>query len=65
MGEIVNLRMHRKRSERAAREAQAAEQRARHGAPKPLREAAIRQSERAAKLLDGHALDRPKRDGGG
>jgi len=53
MSEIVNLRQARKRAARAAREAQAAENRARHGAGKA--EYRLADAERSAlrRTLDG------------
>jgi hypothetical protein len=60
MGEVVNLKRFKKRSEReeAAREAEA--NRARFGRTKPERAADERRAERTNELLDQHRID----DGG-
>jgi hypothetical protein len=59
LGEVVNLRLARKRAARAAGEEAAARNRASHGVSKPEREAARREAEHAGRLLDG-----ARRDGG-
>jgi hypothetical protein len=57
MGELVNLKRYRKRSERAqsAREAEA--NRARFGRSKPERAADAERTRRASELLDQHRID--------
>lgn len=57
MGEIVNLRMARKRKARDDRERQAAENRVVHGVAKAEKSRADAEKHRAAALLDGHRLD--------
>ncbi|ALN73899.1 DUF4169 family protein [Aureimonas sp. AU20] len=59
MGEIVNLRLVRKRSERACAETKAAENRARHGRTKADRERDELGKERADRLLDGAKREPP------
>lgn len=54
MGEIVNLRRARKAKARSAKDAEAAENRAKFGATKPERERRAAEAELAAKRLDGH-----------
>lgn len=54
MGEIVSLKLHRKRKQRAAKEDQAAENRARFGRAKDERDLSRAQAEKADKDLDGH-----------
>ena len=56
-GEVVNLRLHRKRKARAAREAAAAENRERHGRSKSERALEIAKKRKAE-----HDLDQRKRD---
>lgn len=57
MGELVNLKRYRKRSERArsAREAEA--NRARFGRSKAERSAEAERTRRASELLDQHRID--------
>ena len=57
MGEVVNLKRFRKRSEReqSAREAEA--NRARFGRNKAERKADAQRSQRASELLDQHRID--------
>ncbi len=57
MAEIVNLRQFRKQRRRRDAEATAAGNRARHGSTKAEREKLKRESEKAAKDLDGKRLD--------
>ena len=54
MGDIVNLKLHRKRKQRAAREDTAAENRARFGRSKDERELTKALDDKAAKDLDAH-----------
>ena len=61
MGEVVNLRMARKRSARAEKERAASENRALHGRGKLDRKAEDADRQRRAALLDGHRRDEPKR----
>ena len=61
MAEIVNLRLARKARERAAREAEAQANRARHGRSKAEREVQSRDAARDARKLDG--ARREKEDG--
>ncbi|MBB4657948.1 DUF4169 family protein [Parvularcula dongshanensis] len=58
-GEVVNLRLARKRKARAAKEADAAVNRASHGRTKAEKAASKRERETADRLLDGHAIGRP------
>ncbi|WP_185985046.1 DUF4169 family protein [Aureimonas mangrovi] len=58
MAEIVNLRQARKTRERAAREAQAAENRQRYGLTKPQKAKAGSEREKLLAALDGAKLDR-------
>lgn len=57
MGEVVNLKRFKKRSERekSAREAEA--NRARYGRSKAEREAGAQRAQRASDLLDQHRID--------
>ncbi|KQT50869.1 hypothetical protein ASG43_06315 [Aureimonas sp. Leaf454] len=57
MGEVVNLRLQRKRAARRVAETLASEQRLLHGLPKTLRQTARREAETAAERLEGHRLD--------
>lgn len=59
MGEVVNLRMARKRSLRAEKERAASENRALHGRSKADRKADEAERKRGAALLDGHRRDDP------
>ena len=62
MGEVVNLRLARKAKARSEKEAQAAENRLRHGQTKQERSARKAHDLREAKHLDGHRLS-PDADG--
>jgi hypothetical protein len=57
MADIVNLRQFRKQRQRREAEKTAAANRARHGDTKAGREKLRRESEKAAKDLDGKRLD--------
>ena len=57
MGEIVNLKRHRKRKDRAAKEEIAAENRVQFGRTKAERDAAAADAERRARMLDGAKLE--------
>jgi hypothetical protein len=57
MADIVNLRQFRKQRQRREAEKTAAANRARHGDTKAAREKLRRESEKAAKDLDGKRLD--------
>lgn len=59
MGEVVNLRMVRKRSARADKERVAAENRALHGRSKADRKAQDAERDREKTRLDGHHRDGP------
>ncbi|HET9576458.1 MAG TPA: DUF4169 family protein [Usitatibacter sp.] len=54
MGEIVSLKLHRKRKSRAEKDAQAAENRVAFGRPKAERELTEARNEKSEKDLDGH-----------
>jgi len=54
MGDIVSLKLHRKRKDRAAREDVAAENRARFGRSKDERDLTKARDDKAAKDLDAH-----------
>jgi hypothetical protein len=54
MGEIVNLKLHRKRKERVAKDEQAAENRAKFGRARNEKKLSGAEQEKAAKDLDGH-----------
>ncbi|WP_152045911.1 DUF4169 family protein [Aureimonas psammosilenae] len=56
MGEVVNLRLARKRAERDRKSAEADANRAVFGRSKSAKESVIREQERAAAHLDGHRL---------
>ncbi|WP_279479330.1 DUF4169 family protein [Aureimonas sp. SK2] len=58
MGEVVNLRLARKRAARAADEDAAARNRARHGLSKSEREAARREAAETDRHLDGARRER-------
>ena len=60
MAEIINLRRTRKAKQRAAKDAEAAQNRARSGAPKSERNVTKARSEKAAHDLAGHRLDPDK-----
>ncbi|PSM17811.1 MULTISPECIES: DUF4169 family protein [Nitratireductor] len=62
MAEIVNLRLARKRAERAAREKRASENRARHGRTKTEKQTEARTERTARAALDGHRRDKPQGD---
>ena len=57
MGDIVNLRQHRKRKARARKEEVAAENRARFGTTKDERERNAARQEKEHRHLDGHRRD--------
>ncbi|WP_300303921.1 DUF4169 family protein [Ferrovibrio sp.] len=57
MGDVVNLNKRRKTRERDAAKERAAENRAKFGQPKVLRDQQKKETERAAKDLDGKKLD--------
>jgi hypothetical protein len=57
MAEIVNLRMARKAKQRAAKETEAAVNRAKFGQPKDVKTVQRMDAERAANLLDGAKRD--------
>ena len=59
MAELVNLRLARKRRQRAEKERQAEENRARHGRAKAEIKAEAAGRERAAAALDGHRREPP------
>jgi hypothetical protein len=54
MGEIVSLKLHRKRKDRAAKEETAAENRVQFGRTKAEKELTEAQNEKAAKDLEQH-----------
>ncbi|RST84848.1 DUF4169 family protein [Aquibium carbonis] len=60
MGEVVNLRMARKRHDRAEKERIAAENRVLHGRSKADRKVDEAERQRGSLLLDGHRRDRPE-----
>ena len=60
MGDIVNLRRARKGKARSAKAAEAAENRIRHGMPKPLRDVTKARSEKAGAELEAHRLEADK-----
>lgn len=62
MGEIVSLRKHRKRLQRAAAEQQAAENRARFGRPKAERRRDVGETEQRSRSLDGKRIEKPETD---
>lgn len=57
MAELINLRMARKRRDRAAKEKDAASARAQHGVGKAEREARKVEETRASRQLDGARLE--------
>ena len=57
MAEIINLRQARKRRERADKEAEAAENRVRHGRTKADSERQAKDRNKSKKALDGKKLD--------
>jgi hypothetical protein len=60
MSEIINLRRARKRKARDAKEKEAANNRAKHGVAKPVRDLAEARNAKAAKGLNAHILDNEK-----
>ncbi|RIV89142.1 DUF4169 family protein [Aurantiacibacter zhengii] len=58
MAKVKNLRMARKRRERAAKDKAAADARIRHGVPKEQRGVSRLDEARASRLLDGAKLER-------
>ena len=62
MGEVVNLRLARKRKAREDREVEAAANRALHGRSKAAKRAEETGRQRSEAVLDGHRLDRPEPD---
>jgi hypothetical protein len=60
MSEIVNLRRARKEKARDAKEKEAANNRAKHGVAKPLRDVAEAQAKKSERDLDAHKLDNEK-----
>lgn len=63
MGEIVNLRMARKRKDRAGKEQLAQENRARFGRTKSVRDADDLERARDDRILAGHMRDKKQPDG--
>lgn len=63
MSDIINLRLARKRKDRAAKERQAEENRTRFGRSKSEKSEARALAEREARLLDGHKRDRDDEGG--
>lgn len=57
MAEIVNLRLARKRADRAAKQAQGDENAARHGRSKAERQLEDARAEKAARDLEAHKRD--------
>lgn len=57
MGEIVSLRLHRKRKERAAKEDVAAENRVQFGRTKAEKKLTEKLNDKAAKDIDQHKRD--------
>ena len=57
MGDVVNLRLARKRRARADAERVAGERRAQFGQPKAETEAEAKRRELAARMLEGHRRD--------
>jgi hypothetical protein len=60
MSEIDNLRRARKGKARDAKEQEAANNRAKHGVAKPVRDLADARNAKAAKELNAHKLDTEK-----
>ena len=58
MAEVINLRMARKRRDRAAREKDAASARAQHGVGRAEQQARKAEDTRARRQLDGAKLER-------
>ena len=65
MGDVVNLKRFKKRSEREQAAMQADANRARFGRTKAERALEERRKDRAGDLLDQHSLDQHKLDDGG
>lgn len=63
MGEVVNLRLARKRKARAEHDVEAAANRALHGRSKSQKAAETAARKRSEALLDGHSLQKPDPDG--
>lgn len=63
MGEVVNLRLARKRKARAEHDTAAAANRALHGRSKGEKAAEKTIREREKTVLDGHRLGKPDADG--
>jgi hypothetical protein len=57
MGEVVNLKRHKKRAERAQSAKEADANRARFGRSKAERNAEERRAQRASEVLDQHRID--------
>ena len=57
MGDVVSLKLHRKRKDRAAKDEQAAENRAKFGRSKAEKKLTDAETAKAAKDLDAHKLD--------
>lgn len=62
MGEVVNLRLARKRKARAEHDVRAAANRALHGRTKAEKAQEKAAGQRGEALLDGHRLERPGDD---
>ncbi len=60
---VVNLRLARKAKARAEREAAAGTNRSLYGRTRSERTAQVIEASRATRLLDGHKLDVPRREG--
>lgn len=54
MGDVINLRLHRKRKDRQAKEAEAAANRAKHGRTKAEKETVRAVVDLEARRLEGH-----------
>lgn len=57
MGEVINLRLARKAAARAAKEAEGAANRARHGRTRTERAATKTETDRSARLLEGARIE--------
>lgn len=57
MGDVVSLKLHRKRKDRAAKDELAAENRAKFGRSKAEKKLTDAETAKAAKDLDAHKLD--------
>lgn len=62
MADLVNLRLARKRRDRAAREEQAAQNRLIHGRSGAQKAADRAETDKVSRLLDGHRLSARTRD---